>query len=64
MNISFAPADGSLEPIETKARRIDQGFWQVEGVYIPVAGTWTVTVGALVSDFERVELSSEYAFNR
>ncbi len=64
VNISFAPADGSLEPIETKARRIDQGFWQVEGVYIPVAGTWTVTVGALVSDFERVELSSEYAFNR
>ncbi|MHB1109980.1 MAG: hypothetical protein ACYCZU_06660 [Devosia sp.] len=30
--------------------------WQVDGLALPVTGTWTVEVEIRVSDFERVKL--------
>jgi copper transport protein len=62
--LTLSPQDGSLEPRDLVARRVTEGNWSIDELYIPLPGTWTFRIGALVSDFDRVDLASEYTFNR
>jgi copper transport protein len=43
-----------IEPISGKVTRVGPGLYRVAGAELPVAGRWTVRVGALVSDFVRL----------
>lgn len=52
------PAAG-IEPIRRAARKPGDGTWQVDGLVIPAAGTWTVRIDILVSDFDLVSLTGE-----
>jgi copper transport protein len=50
------PAAG-VEAIRREARKPGDGTWRVEGVMLPAAGSWTIRVEILVTDFdlERLE---------
>lgn len=50
------PEDG-IEPVTLDAVKQDDGTWRAEGFYLPVPGTWTMTVTALISDFDRRTVS-------
>jgi len=46
-----------IEPISGKVTKVGAGSYRVAGVDLPVAGRWTVRVGALVSDFARLSFT-------
>jgi copper transport protein len=48
-----------IEPIRRQARKISEGQWRVDGLRLPVAGDWDVSVEILISDFESVTLKSK-----
>ena len=62
--VTLVPLDGSIEARDVPARRVSEGIWEISQLYVPLAGNWTVRVGALVSDFERVDMASEFEFKR
>ena len=43
-----------IEPITSRVTKVGAGVYRVAGAELPVAGRWTVRVGALVSDFVRL----------
>jgi copper transport protein len=59
VTLSFSMPSAGIEPIRRKARKLDQGQWRVDGLRLPVAGRWDVSVDILISDFESVTLKSE-----
>ena len=59
VTLSFSMPSAGVEPIRREARRISEGQWRVEGLRLPVAGRWEVSVDILISDFESVTLKSE-----
>jgi copper transport protein len=52
------PAAG-IEPIRRPAFKPGDGTWRVEGLVLPLAGTWRVRLDILISDFEMVQLEGE-----
>ena len=52
-----APTPGS-KPVTRTAARDNDGVWHVDGVRLPVAGNWTVTVAASLLSTERLELTA------
>lgn len=42
-----------LEPRVLAAGRSSDGGWRIPSLYLPAAGDWTVTIEALVSDFDK-----------
>ncbi|MDN5928175.1 MAG: copper resistance CopC/CopD family protein [Hyphomicrobiales bacterium] len=59
VTLSFSMPSAGIEPIRREARKLDQGQWRVDGLRLPVAGQWDVSVDILISDFESVTLKSE-----
>jgi copper transport protein len=59
VTLSFSLPSAGIEPIRREARKIDQGQWRVDGLRLPVAGNWDVSVDILISDFESVTLKSK-----
>ncbi|WP_245446097.1 copper resistance CopC/CopD family protein [Metarhizobium album] len=62
-NVSFVfsnPAAG-VEPIRRKAFKPGDGTWQVDGLVLPLPGTWTVRLDVLISDYELARLQGEIA---
>jgi copper transport protein len=53
----WALPGAGIEPIR---RPLTTGAPYTGEITLPVAGTWRVTVGALVSDFERVSFATEF----
>ena len=53
------PAAG-IEPIRRGAVLRDE-VWRVDGLTLPVAGTWQVRIDVLVGDFEKVMLEDAVA---
>jgi copper transport protein len=45
-------------PVPFPSRPLDAGQWRVDGLRLPVAGRWNVSVDILISDFESVTLKS------
>jgi copper transport protein len=48
-----------VEPRSVSAIREGSGVWRIPAIFLPAAGVWTVTVEALVSDFERVTAAAD-----
>jgi copper transport protein len=59
ITLSFSMPSAGIEPIRREARKIDEGQWRVDGLRLPVAGNWDVSVDILISDFESVTLKSK-----
>ncbi|WP_311030525.1 copper resistance CopC/CopD family protein [Mesorhizobium koreense] len=59
VTLSFSMPSAGIEPIRREAHKLDQGQWRVDGLRLPVAGRWNVSVDILISDFESVTLKSE-----
>jgi copper transport protein len=59
VTLSFSMPSAGIEPIRREARKLDAGQWRVDGLSLPVAGRWDVSVDILISDFESVTLKSE-----
>jgi copper transport protein len=58
VTLSFSMPSAGIEPIRRDARKLDAGQWRVDGLRLPVAGRWNVSVDILISDFESVTLKS------
>ncbi|MEP9375042.1 copper resistance protein CopC [Mesorhizobium sp. KR1-2] len=52
------PAAG-IEPVRRPAHKPGDGTWRVDGLVIPVEGTWTSRIDILVNDFEIVRLQGD-----
>jgi copper transport protein len=52
------PSSG-IEPIRRPAQKVADGRWKIDDMVIPVAGTWTVRIDLLISDFEMARLQGE-----
>jgi copper transport protein len=59
VTLSFSMPSAGIEPIRREAHKLDAGQWRIDGLSLPVAGRWNVSVDILVSDFESVTLKSE-----
>ncbi|MGN6773401.1 MAG: copper resistance CopC/CopD family protein [Rhizobiaceae bacterium] len=59
VTLSFSMPSAGVEPIRREARKLDAGQWRIDGLRLPVAGRWDVSVDILISDFESVTLKSE-----
>jgi copper transport protein len=59
VTLSFSMPSAGIEPVRREARKLDAGQWRVDGLRLPVAGRWNVSVDILISDFESVTLKSE-----
>ncbi|MCW5717480.1 MAG: CopD family protein [Bauldia sp.] len=53
VRIALGYPAGGIEPVAVDAARQEDGTWRADGFYLPVAGDWTLTVIALISDFDR-----------
>jgi copper transport protein len=57
VEIVLSDPQGRTEPIRREARRQGAG-WQIDAVGIPTAGPWLLRLDLLVSDFDRISLST------
>jgi copper transport protein len=55
LRVTFANPTAGIEPIRRPATETG-GVWRVDDMTLPVAGTWTVRLDVLVSDFETLRL--------
>ncbi len=60
VTVALSAPQLGIEPRILTARRSDDGVWRIPSVYLPAAGDWTITVEALVSDFEKLTASGVY----
>lgn len=64
VTVVFTNADSGVEPIRYPAVfRPDDGTWRVAHVALPVLPRWSVRVEALISDFDRLVIDGELAFD-
>lgn len=55
----FSNPQAGIEAFRRKAERPGDGTWRAQGVVLPLAGTWTVRVDILITDFEIARIQSE-----
>ncbi len=53
VTIELENRPAGIEPMSGTVTTIRPGVFRLDGLDLPVAGRWTVRVGALVSDFAR-----------
>lgn len=56
LSLSLEQAGLGIEPLTRRGRLAEPGTWQVSGLIVPAPGTWTVTVTALIDDFDKIVL--------
>jgi copper transport protein len=56
VRLVLSSPEGSIEPIARDAVPAGPASWRVERLVLPLAGTWTVRVEILISDFEEMRL--------
>jgi copper transport protein len=61
VTLVFANPAAGIEPIRRPASNPGDGTWRIDGLLLPVAGTWTVRLDILISDFEMERLTGEVA---
>ncbi len=64
VRLVLTPANAAIEPVSRPARRAPGGGWSVDNLHVPFPGAWTVTVEALVTDFDRIAISEGFEFTR
>jgi copper transport protein len=57
LTVTLANPKAGIEPASAEAQRQPDGHWQVR-MSAPLPGTWTLTLGILISDFEKVSLAA------
>ncbi|MCG6206911.1 CopD family protein [Rhodopseudomonas sp. HC1] len=55
LTVTLANPVAGIEPASAEARRQPDGAWQVR-MSAPLPGNWTLTLGILISDFEKVSI--------
>lgn len=56
ISLVLAKPDSGIEPIEHPAVKAGRNEWSVDGLVLPLSGTWQVKVEVLVDDFEKASL--------
>jgi copper transport protein len=59
LRLSLANAALGIEPSEHAATRSGPGSYEIADLPIPVSGTWTFSIAALVDDFDRRTVATE-----
>ena len=59
VTLAFTNPEAGIEPIRRAAFKPGDGTWRVEGLILPLAGTWRVRVDILISDFEMARLEGD-----
>jgi copper transport protein len=59
LTLSLANVPLGIEPSEHHAQRSGPGSYEIADLPIPVSGTWTFTIAALVGDFDRRIVATE-----
>jgi copper transport protein len=54
VTIELENRPAGIEPVSGRVTMVGPGLYRVDGAGLPVAGRWTIRVGALVSDFVRL----------
>jgi copper transport protein len=57
VTVTLANPDAGIEPLSAAAQRTAEGPWRTR-LTAPVPGRWTLTLGVLISDFEKVNLEA------
>ncbi|MEO3999709.1 copper resistance protein CopC [Mesorhizobium sp. CAU 1732] len=55
----FSNPGAGIEPFRRKASKPGDGTWLADDVVLPLAGTWTVRLDILITDFEMTRISGE-----
>jgi copper transport protein len=58
VSVSFANPDAGIEPIVRNATLGEDGRWRIDGLTLPLAGSWTVEVDVLIKDFVQANLEA------
>lgn len=64
VTLVFSNPSAGIEPIRRAAFKPGDGTWRVDDLVLPVAGTWTLRIDILVSDFDMTRLQSEVHIRR
>lgn len=56
VTLEFSDNAAGVEPIRRRPRAIGPGAYEYEGAEMSLAGNWKLSIGVLVSDFDRVDL--------
>ncbi|WP_445502405.1 copper resistance CopC/CopD family protein [Microvirga sp. G4-2] len=56
ISLILAKPDSGIEPIERSAVKAGRNEWSVDGLVLPLSGTWQIKVEVLVNDFEKASL--------
>ncbi|KLK92942.1 hypothetical protein AA309_11915 [Microvirga vignae] len=56
ISLVLAKPDSGIEPIERPAVKTGRSEWSVDGLVLPLPGSWQVKVEVLVDDFEKASL--------
>ena len=64
VSIDLSNPDAGIEPITKTAVLAADGSWHVDGLTLPVAGTWHITVNALITDFNEANLEGSLVIRR
>jgi copper transport protein len=59
LKLSLSNTQLGIEPSEHAAERSGPGVYEIADLPIPASGTWTFTIAALVSDFDRRIVTTE-----
>ncbi|HVW91625.1 MAG TPA: copper resistance protein CopC [Devosia sp.] len=59
VTVDFSNPAKKIEPIEREAKPAPGGKWHLDGLTLPVGGTWRIELDILVSDFKEIDLSDQ-----
>lgn len=57
VSVALANREAGIQPMVAEARRGDDGQWRAD-MAAPVAGRWSLTLGILISDFDKVSIEA------
>lgn len=63
VTLILSKPDAGIESLERRAEKAGRNGWEVDGVALPLAGSWQVRVEILVSDFEKASLEGSIVVN-
>ena len=64
VSAELALPSAGIEPITRTLKAVEPGLYAVDGVQLPLPGTWTLRVDVLVSDFEKALYRTEVPVGR
>jgi copper transport protein len=59
LTLSLSNAPLGIEPSDHAVTLAAPGVYEISDLPIPVAGTWTIGIAALISDFDRRIVTTE-----